>query len=657
MRDELRWPLPQESPGEELTFDWSASELRVSEAHASRLRDGVVRQLRPLREEGQPWGIFLVEFTDERVYRTALRQVLRGLVPSRRRDSALPAWRHENLLFICSTRDYQQFTFAHFRSVAQVANLRHTRLSTFSWRQADPRVRTLLQHNLPALRWPEDDGEDEAAWLKAWAKAFDKEPLTREFFKRFDKALELVQADLQTHQGFDSGEAYSRAQLLLERLLFLYFLQNRGWLNQQPHYLPRSFQSYRHRPEGFSYYGEFLERLFWTLASAPGPQNRLDGIPFLNGGLFDDDEFAPTPMRQKQNPPLRIRNTTFAHVFDELLEAFNFTVREDTPLSQDVAVDPEMLGKVFESIVLHAEAADPDAIAPDKRKATGSYYTPRIVVHFICREALLQYLAGHLLGDGWASRLRAVFDIDAADGLDAEELARLRELLTPEEGARLRTMVADLKCCDPAVGSGAFPVGLLHELVNLRRVLETAANGYVDPVRKEGNAWMHHTKADIVENSLYGVDIQQQAIEICRLRLWLSLVVDYDIGVDPWIADRASFFHAIKELSTLPNLEMNFRRGDSLLDQISGIPVRIQPDVVTSHGKEFKGIQKLGADLHHAQKAEKKRRDSASRFSGCASTSRSGRSRRNWSSCSIRKAGCSPCSRRSAPPPRNDGGL
>ena len=101
--------------------------------------------------------------------------------------------------------------------------------------------------------------------------------------------------------------------------------------------------------------------------------------------------FNPLASR-KTTPPLKVRNRSMRYVFRSLLEAFNFTVTEDTPLNQEVAVDPEMLGKVFESIVLHAEAADPDAIAPDKRKATGSYYTPRIVVHFICQEVLYQYL-------------------------------------------------------------------------------------------------------------------------------------------------------------------------------------------------------------------------------------------------------------------------
>ena len=476
------------------------------------------------------------------------------------------------MLFICTTKDYDRFTFGHFRGdKAQTA-----KLVTFGWQKGDRHLRTACEFNLPALEWPEDDGADGAAWLKTWASAFDKEPLTKDFFKRFDRAIGAVKDDLVKLQGFDSAQAYSRAQLLLERLVFLYFLQNRGWLDQQRDYLLQKFQAHRARPEELTYYHEFLEVLFWTLASAPGEGGRLTGIPFLNGGLFDDDEFALTPIRKKNSPPLMVRNATFASVFDDFLEAFNFTVREDTPLDQDVAVDPEMLGKVFESIVLHAEAADPDAVAPDKRKATGSYYTPRIVVHFICREALQQYLQQHLPGDGWGPRLKELLAMDATQGLSAEQLRGLRRLLKPKEGVVLRDCLRQLKCCDPAVGSGAFPVGLLHELINLRRIAETAANGYVDPVRRPGTSWLHDAKEEVVQNCLFGVDIQQQAIEICRLRLWLSLIVDYDLGLDPFSAERTQFQTAISRISQLPNLEMNFHRGDSLLDLISDVPVRIE---------------------------------------------------------------------------------
>jgi adenine-specific DNA-methyltransferase len=601
LRDDLGWPLPDNPTIYDITFDWRPGELRLPASQAQRFKDGIVQQIRPL-VPNQPFGIFYVEFADALVYRTALRHVVRGLVPNRRRDPSLQAWHLQNLLFICTTKNYEWISFAHFKGDA----LAKAKLNSFGWERGSHYIHTLCKFNLPGLKWPEDESDLES-WVTFWAKAFDKEPLTKEFFKRFDRALDLIKEDLEKFQKLKSADAYSRAQLLLERLLFLYFLQRRDWLSQNRDYLVENFKPHRGRPSDFSYYEEFLEKLFWSLASPATADNRISSIPFLNGGLFDDDEFAPTLVRKKNNPPLLIRNSTFTAVFDDFLEAFHFTVREDTPLNQEVAVDPEMLGKVFESIVLHAEAADPEANAPDKRKATGSYYTPRIVVHFICREVLLQYLANHLPSDNWAPRLKKIFEIDATEGLEDEELEKLHELLSPGEGRTLLNIVKNLKCCDPAVGSGAFPVGLMHELVNLRRIAEAAANGYVDPVRKQGALWIHDTKEEIVERCLYGVDIQQQAIEICRLRLWLTLIVDYDLGVDPFVADRSQFREAINRISQLPNLEMNFRRGDSLLDHISGVPVVVTLNRLSDYEKFFRKIEKLGRDLHRARKSERKK--------------------------------------------------
>ena len=143
-------------------------------------------------------------------------------------------------------------------------------------------------------------------------------------------------------------------------------------------------------------------------------------------------------------------------------------------------------------------------------------------------------------------------------------------------------------------------MGLLHELVNLRRITDTVAGGGVDPVRHRGHQWIHETKADIVENGLYGVDIQQQAVEICRLRLWLSIVVDYDLGIDPFEADTVTFREAMLRISQLPNLEMNFRRGDSLLDMISGVPVRVASQQSQVYREEYERIHKLGLGFHRA---------------------------------------------------------
>lgn len=610
LNESLEWPVSEAQKIEDISFGWSPTELRAAgiEPH---LVDGPIWQIQPL-EQRQPWGIFVLEFkhadalSPHRGMAGVLRRVLRGLVASRRKDPGRPSWKCEHLLFICTHR-WRDFRFAYFRSKPEES--RTPKLKTFGWGPDTPN-RTVCEFNLPKLAWPDSPVKAEQ-WLKQWSEAFDQEPLTNDFFKRFQNALERIKHDLQKNQSLKSADAYTQAQLLLERLIFLYFLQNRGWLNQDRHYLRENFRQYEAQTDASSYYKDFLDKLFWTLSTPPGSSgSRFAGIPFLNGGLFDDDEFAQSSDARKTNPPLKVRNATFKYVFDELLEAFNFTVTEDTPLNQEVAVDPEMLGKVFESIVLRTEEADPEAFAPDKRKATGSYYTPRIVVHFICQEVLYQYLADHLEGDGWGPRLRALLTIDISDGIDEEEKELIRKTITPEQGTHILDLVKPLRCCDPAVGSGAFPVGLLHELVNLRRVLETAANGYVDPAsaRGTGYSWLHETKEDIVQNCLFGVDIQQQAIEICRLRLWLSLIVDYDLGLDPFEADKAQFNHVIEGISQLPNLEMNFHRGDSLHDHLSGVAVVILPEKASHYADGFQKIARLGEELHHAKRAIKKRR-------------------------------------------------
>jgi hypothetical protein len=439
-------------------------------------------------------------------------------------------------------------------------------------------------------------------------EAFDKEALTSEFFKKLDQYIKAIESDLREHQQMSGPEAFSEAQLLIERLIFLYFAQNRGWLDQKSDYLLERFAEHRAKPKAFTFYGDFLHRLFRTLAE-PDWGNRLAGIPFLNGGLFNDDDFKP------ESSKLKISNATFADIFDDLLEGYNFTVREDTPLSQEVAVDPEMLGKVFESIVLHAESAGEEYQAPDKRKATGSYYTPRIVVHFICRESLRLYFAqrAESLADAahtntWTERTGRLFEqVDSTDGFSEDELKTLKTLLSPSEAKRCLECLRAMRTLDPAVGSGAFPVGLLHEVVSLQRIFETATRGYRDPVKGAGTQWMQQAKEYFIQHSLFGVDIQQQAIEICRLRLWLSLLVDYELGVDPFEADRAEFIKAITKISQLPNLEMNFKRGDSLHDFICGHPVRIEPQKPSQYTADLERIEKLGAKLHKTTRGKTKK--------------------------------------------------
>jgi hypothetical protein len=444
-------------------------------------------------------------------------------------------------------------------------------------------------------------------------EAFDVEAVTKKFFDDFCRIFTEVAQDIRQRNGWMDGEAVEReTQTLLNRLLFLYFIQRKGWLNRQRDYLYANFkQTHAAAPAGTDYYTGFLSRLFIKLSTEGDYFETLGDLPFLNGGLFNDEYGG----QQRQEVLLRrarmkIGNAIFLRVFDDLLEAYNFTVREDTPLNQEVAIDPEMLGKIFESLVLQIEQSDSGG--KTSRHDTGSYYTPRPIVHYLCREGLRCWLEqfppvaapsplaesapaspsplaesaeqGERAGvRGWPARLEKLLALDASDGVAPEDHAILDACLTPEEARALLERLDNLRACDPAVGSGAFPVGLLHEVLNLRRLCETRSRGR-DPVEGDRN-WLFDTKARVIERVLYGVDIQERAVEICKLRLWLSLMVDFDPGVNIENCSAKAFADALKKIPSLPNLDFKIRRANSLINMVRGHPVNVK-----HNGADEKGM-------------------------------------------------------------------
>ena len=202
----------------------------------------------------QPWGIFFLQFNSEKIYRTALRRVLRGLVERRDRDASLPVWQHDHLLFICTTTDFQRFAFAHFAatvsrletsSTGGRENWRRAVLSIFSWEQGDTHIRTLCEYNLPALAFPSDGFSDGAAWLKAWHTAFDVAAVTDKFFTDYQRVFAQVETAVQ---GIPQAETEARrlyTQRLFNRLMFLRFIEKKGWLtyNGDRNYLRALFNA------------------------------------------------------------------------------------------------------------------------------------------------------------------------------------------------------------------------------------------------------------------------------------------------------------------------------------------------------------------------------------------------------------------------------
>ncbi len=363
--------------------------------------------------------------------------------------------------------------------------------------------------------------QDRGGIRSALDSAFDVEAVTKEFFKEYKRVFDLAMGAVQGF-GEDEEEQESKklfVQTLFNRLMFVYFLSRKGWLafKDDRDYLNALWNDYGSDSSQDNFYRDRLEHLFFF--GLNNPQSRdlnfknsymasiFGDVPFLNGGLFDKTDLD-------KRKGVTVPDEAIEPILTDLFDRFNFTVLESTPFDIEVAVDPEMLGKVFEELVTG-------------RHDTGSYYTPRPVVSFMCREALKGYLEG--CETGLTSESIAGF-VDERDtsGIGVALARRLAEALTA------------VTVVDPACGSGAYLLGMMQELIDLQTALFNAGAD-----AKE----LYDLKLEIIQRNLYGVDIDGFAVNIAMLRLWLSLAIDYEGDVP----------------EPLPNLDFKVLCGDSLL--------------------------------------------------------------------------------------------
>ena len=404
-------------------------------------------------------------------------------------------------------------------------------------------------------------------------EAFSVEAVTKEFFTRYAdlfadlyKALDkLVTKDKTVRDEFSAKgvNPVDFAKKLMGQIVFLYFLQKKGWLGVEkgkdwgsgPHNFLRRLANGEHvRYENF--FNDILEPLFYdTLATDRGHEawcNRFKcRIPFLNGGLFE-----PLGDYNWRKAEILLPNRLFVNTdqVDEgvigsgvldVFDRYNFAVNEAEPLEKEVAIDPEMLGKVFENL-----------IEENRRKGLGAFYTPREIVHYMCQESLINYLESTLNKDkelvprtDLETFVHLGEQISYYEAVDAKYDIQMPKSI--QQHARLLDeKLTDITVCDPAVGSGAFPVGMMTEIVRGR----CALTPYFNDVHERT---LYHFKRHAIQNCLYGVDIDAGAVEIAKLRLWLSLVVDEE---------------ETKQIKPLPNLDFKIVSGNSLL----GFPYRSQ---------------------------------------------------------------------------------
>ncbi|MDZ4170610.1 MAG: Eco57I restriction-modification methylase domain-containing protein, partial [Methanobacteriaceae archaeon] len=430
--------------------------------------------------------------------------------------------------------------------------------------------------------------EDTKPTLEQIEASFGIESVTKEFFTEYKKLFidlkesleDVIKNDPVIEQEFLENNILTTdfAKKLLGQIVFIYFLQKKGWLGVSKQNSwgegPKNFLRKLFDGEMGSYdnfFNDILEPLFYEALATERDgdyYSKFDcRIPFLNGGLFE-----PANDYDWVGTDITLDNKIFKkilHTFD----LFNFTIKEDEPLEKEVAVDPEMLGKVFENLL---EVID--------RKSKGAFYTPREIVHYMCQQSLINYLKTNLSEisqeDIEYFIQKGEFALDTI--IKQQEQKKKYGKAVPyktmpesikENSESINQLLKDIKVVDPAVGSGAFPVGMMNEIVRARSILS---------ILSEIETKHYILKRETIENCLYGVDIDSSAVDITKLRFWLSLVVDEE---------------NIQDIKPLPNLDHKIMCGNSLIEEFEGM--KLFDETVLEVPKIKPELERINAEKKH----------------------------------------------------------
>ncbi|RZV10497.1 Eco57I restriction-modification methylase [Natrinema hispanicum] len=356
-------------------------------------------------------------------------------------------------------------------------------------------------------------------------EAFRVKPVTEDFYENYKNAFDTLSKELR-RKGLEIEDADRYAHTTLNRLMFFYYLQKKGWIGDRKDFVRWFHEQYEKSDEEDVFHEKWLSALFFEGMNSPKGGNinvdlpsdvrsAIAGLPYMNGGLFQ-----PTEEDERDT---FLSDSALKSVIEEFLEQYNFTVTEESPYDIDVAVDPAMLGKIYESL-----------IAEQERGEAGIFYTPRVEVDLMCRMALYEQFCDH------------------ANDLDAEGKQRIVEFIFSEpqdwdaesagETEQLENILHKLRIVDPACGSGAFLVGMKQVVTELYRKLGTTPD--------------YHLKEQIINENLYGVDIKDWAVRVAEFRLWLSLVEGEEQLPD--------------QRPVLPNFSFKLKVGDSLIQKLDG---------------------------------------------------------------------------------------
>lgn len=455
-------------------------------------------------------------------------------------------------------------------------------------------------------------------------KAFSVEKLSKSFFDEYKLHYQafnsyLINSNFRSSAfGIEKQKDENAAEYkpirdfvkkTLGRIVFLFFVQKKGWLAASTtkyvdgdlNFIMNLFQK---SGANETFYPNHLCKLFfealntqrtgdlYTLHFKDG-KKEVVCVPFLNGGLFEKEKFdnktITFPAKLFHN---KANDEDPKHRgFLDFLNAFNFTIYEDSPDDHTVAVDPEMLGHIFENLL-------------EDNKDKGAYYTPKEIVHYMCQESLIEYLNTKLnvfeVPLGYTDKglktakpkskpqQLALTQTDVRDNIKRQEIEDFVKNKNANEfifqnAKAIDGLLDTVKVCDPAIGSGAFPMGLMQEIFALKMVLHdfvfTTSNELFHLKDYDPQNYRSNVKLNIIQNSIYGVDIEHGAVDIARLRFWLSLIVDEQIP------------------KALPNLDYKIVTGNSLVSKFDDEVIDIDWEVKAGTDATKKLQQQIHSNL------------------------------------------------------------
>lgn len=466
---------------------------------------------------------------------------------------------------------------------------------------------------------------------RKWMTEFDISLLNKQFYKELQEWFywavdEIVLPHYEDSNQDEEQQAKNFIVRMLSRLMFCWFIKERGLIEKQLLELT-DFNNHRYPIvkdvddndflNSNSYYRGILQNMFFNGLNKQNKSTKKDfkctsylpegfdyerflNLPFLNCGTFDplEEDFNKESI---EDDVMSVPNRLFYgdeenKGINQIFNSYHFTIEENTPLDIDIALDPEMLGLVFENLLAEIDPNNDEATAKSIRKATGSYYTPRPVIQSMVNESLLVYL-----------KKRISFDADENETEFLTNLIYHDVLINDKHNRQIVECLSGVRILDPACGSGAFPMGMLQRIVDLLKIVDLGNSLWLDIMLEPIKDWTirenfkkqlvchqddYSRKLGIMQNCIYGIDIQPIAVQITKLRFFISLLIDQKIDKN---ADNAG-------VTPLPNLETKIVCADSLKSLSADVfeeelkekmilerEKYYQPDVTSEERKEIAG--------------------------------------------------------------------